>query len=149
MPKLPSIELQYASSALQTQMMSIASETELSQWSRKCFTKPARITIRFINKAEAHDLNLFFRGFDKPTNVLTFPYHNKGEAIDADIVLCMPIVRQEAKEQGKLLKAHLAHLLIHGCLNAQGHDHMNAAQTKKMEALEVKLLASIGFANPY
>jgi probable rRNA maturation factor len=63
--------------------------------------------------------------------------------------LCMPIVRQEAKEQGKSLKAHLAHLLIHGCLHAQGHDHMNTAQTKKMEALEIKLLASIGFANPY
>jgi probable rRNA maturation factor len=61
----------------------------------------------------------------------------------------MPIVRQEAKEQGKSLKAHLAHLLIHGCLHAQGHDHMNTAQTKKMEALEIKLLASIGFANPY
>jgi len=92
---------------------------------------------------------LFFRGFDKPTNVLTFPYHNKDEAIDADIVLCMPIVCQEAKMQGKSVKDHLAHLLIHGCLHAQGHDHMSKAQANKMEALEIKLLASIGVSNPY
>jgi probable rRNA maturation factor len=143
MNKLPSIELQYASTALKTKVMTIASEREIAQWAKKCFTNFGRITVRFINKAEAHDLNLFFRGFDKPTNVLTFPYHNK------DIVLCMPIVCQEAKMQGKSVKDHLAHLLIHGCLHAQGHDHMSKAQANKMEALEVKLLASIGVSNPY
>lgn len=149
MSKLPSIDFQYASSALQKQITTIASEKELSVWGRQCFSKPARLTVRFINKAEAHDLNLFFRGFDQPTNVLTFPYHSKGEAIDADIVLCLPLVRQEAKEQGKLVKAHLAHLLIHGCLHAHNFDHKNAAQAKKMEGLEIKLLRSVGFTNPY
>jgi len=77
MNKLLSIELQYASTALKTKVMTIASEREIAQWAKKCFTNFGRITVRFINKAEAHDLNLFFRGFDKPTNVLTFPYHNK------------------------------------------------------------------------
>ena len=149
MNKLPSIELQYASAALKNKVMTIASEKEIAQWAKKCFTSFGRITVRFINKAEAHDLNLFFRGFDKPTNVLTFPYHNKDEAIDADIVLCMPIVCQEAKVQGKSVKDHLVHLLIHGCLHAQGHDHMSKTQAKKMEALEVKLLTSIGIGNPY
>jgi len=61
----------------------------------------------------------------------------------------LPIVREEAKEQSKTLKAHLAHLLIHGCLHAQGHDHMNTSQAKKMESLEIKLLESLGFSNPY
>lgn len=149
MNKSVSIELQYASPALQKQVAGISSQKELGLWASACFRKPARITIRFINKAEAHDLNLFFRGFDKPTNVLTFPYHGKGESVDADIVLCLPIVREEAKEQSKTLKAHLAHLLIHGCLHAQGHDHMNTSQAKKMESLEIKLLKSLGFSNPY
>ena len=149
MNKLPSFELQYASAALKTKVMTIATEREITQWAKKCFTNFGRITVRFINKAEAHDLNLFFRGFDKPTNVLTFPYHSKDEAIDADIVLCMPIVCQEAKVQGKSVKDHLVHLLIHGCLHAQGHDHMSKTQAKKMEALEVKLLTSIGIGNPY
>jgi probable rRNA maturation factor len=61
----------------------------------------------------------------------------------------MPIVCQEAMVQGKSVKDHLAHLLIHGCLHAQGHDHMSKTQAKKMEALEVKLLTSIGIGNPY
>lgn len=149
MNKLVSIDVQYASPALQKQIAGLSSHKELGQWASACFKKSAQITVRFINKAEAHDLNLFFRGFDKPTNVLTFPYHGKGEPIDADIVLCLPIIRQEAKEQGKTLKAHLAHLLVHGCLHAQGYDHLNAGQAKKMEDLEIMLLDSLGFANPY
>ena len=66
------------------------------------FKNSAHITLRFVNKAEAHDLNLFFRGYDKPTNVLTFAYESDQSTVEADIVLCLPILRSEAKTQKKL-----------------------------------------------
>ena len=143
------LDLQFATQALQNQVLSIASLAQIRQWAGACFQSKAMLTIRFVNKAEAHDLNLFFRGFDKPTNVLTFSYPTQGKSIEADIVLCLPILRKEAKEQEKPLVAHLAHLLIHGCLHAKGYDHLKPKDAKKMEALEIKILQSLGFANPY
>lgn len=143
------LDLQFATQALQNQVLSITSLSQIRKWANACFQSKAMITIRFVNKAEAHDLNLFFRGFNKPTNVLTFSYPTQGKSIEADIVLCLPILRTEAKDQRKSLIAHLAHLLIHGCLHAKGYDHQNLKDTKKMEALEIKLLQSLGFPNPY
>lgn len=143
------LDLQFATQALQNQVLSIASLAQIRQWAGACFQSKAILTIRFVNKAEAHDLNLFFRGFDKPTNVLTFSYPTQGESIEADIVLCLPILRAEAKEQQKSLVAHLAHLLIHGCLHAKGYDHLKPKDAKQMEALEIKILQSLGFPNPY
>jgi probable rRNA maturation factor len=143
------LDLQFATQALQNQVLRIASLAQIRKWAGACFQSKAMITIRFVNKAEAHDLNLFFRGFDKPTNVLTFSYPTKGKSIEADIVLCLPILRAEAKEQRKSLVAHLAHLLIHGCLHAKGYDHLKPKDAKQMEALEINILQSLGFANPY
>ena len=143
------LDLQFATQALQNQVLSIASLAQIRQWAWACFQSKAMLTIRFVNKAEAHDLNLFFRGFDKPTNVLTFSYPTQGKSIEADIVLCLPILRAEAKEQQKSLVAHLAHLLIHGCLHAKGYDHLKPKDAKQMEALEIKILQSLGFPNPY
>ncbi len=143
------LDLQFATQALQNQVLSIASLAQIRQWAGACFQSKAILTIRFVNKAEAHDLNLFFRGFDKPTNVLTFSYPTQGKSIEADIVLCLPILRAEAKEQQKSLVAHLAHLLIHGCLHAKGYDHLKPKDAKQMEALEINILQSLGFANPY
>ncbi len=143
------LDLQFATQALQNQVLSIASLAQIRQWAGACFQSKAILTIRFVNKAEAHDLNLFFRGFDKPTNVLTFSYPTQGKSIEADIVLCLPILRAEAKEQQKSLVAHLAHLLIHGCLHAKGYDHLKPKDAKQMEALEIKILQSLGFPNPY
>ena len=144
-----SLDLQYASLALQSQLKKIASEHQIRNWVKACFKSGAQITLRFVNKAEAHDLNLFFRGFDKPTNVLTFAYESDKAVIEADIVLCLPILRSEAKSQKKSLQAHLAHLTIHGCLHAIGYDHLKPADAKKMEVLEIKLLHSFDFQNPY
>ena len=144
-----SLDLQYASLALQSQLKKIASEQQLRNWVKACFKNSAHITLRFVNKAEAHDLNLFFRGFDKPTNVLTFAYESDQSTVEADIVLCLPILRSEAKTQKKSLQAHLAHLTIHGCLHAIGYDHLKPVDAKKMEALEIILLQSFGFHNPY
>lgn len=143
------LDLQFATQALQNQVLSIASLAQIRHWAGACFQSKAMLTIRFVNKAEAHDLNLFFRGFDKPTNVLTFSYPTQGKSIEADIVLCLPILRAEAKEQQKSLVAHLAHLLIHGCLHAKGYDHLKPKDAKQMEALEIKILQSLGFPNPY
>lgn len=149
MRKSITLDLQFATAALQSQVLKIANQAQIRSWASTCFDAESTLTIRFVNKAEAHDLNLFFRGADKPTNVLTFSYPTQGKAIEADIVLCLPIVRAEAKEQGKSLVAHLAHLLIHGCLHAKGFDHVKARDAKVMEALEIKILDSFGFANPY
>ncbi len=143
------LDLQFATQALQNQVLRIASLAQIRKWAGACFQSKAMLTIRFVNQAEAHDLNLFFRGFDKPTNVLTFPYPTQGKSIEADIVLCLPILRKEAKEQQKPLIAHLAHLLIHGCLHAKGYDHLKPKDAKQMETLEIKILQSLGFANPY
>jgi probable rRNA maturation factor len=149
MSRTLNLDLQFATSALQNQVLRIASLAQIRKWAGACFQSKAMLTIRFVNQAEAHDLNLFFRGFDKPTNVLTFSYPTQGKSIEADIVLCLPILRAEAKEQQKSLVAHLAHLLIHGCLHAKGYDHLKPKDAKQMEALEIKILQSLGFANPY
>ncbi len=143
------LDLQFATQALQNQVLSITSLAQIRKWAGACFQSKAMLTIRFVNKAEAHDLNLFFRGFDKPTNVLTFSYPTQGKSIEADIVLCLPILRAEAKEQQKSLVAHLAHLLIHGCLHAKGYDHLKPKDAKQMEALEINILQSLGYPNPY
>jgi probable rRNA maturation factor len=80
---------------------------------------------------------------------LTFPYELSKTALVADIIFCLPVIQKEAKEQNKSLKAHLAHLIVHGCLHAQAYDHENQKDAKKMEALEVKTLHQLGFTNPY
>jgi len=97
----------------------------------------------------AKKMNSAYRNKDKPTNVLTFSYALDQESLNADIILCLPVIQKEAKEQNKNIKSHLAHLVIHGCLHAQGYDHEIPKQAKKMEALEIKLLGGLGFSNPY
>ena len=149
MSRTLNLDLQFATSALQNQVLRIASLAQIRKWAGACFQSKAMLTIRFVNQAEAHDLNLFFRGFDKPTNVLTFSYPTQGKSIEADIVLCLPILRAEAKEQQKSLVAHLAHLLIHGCLHAKGYDHLKPKDAKQMEVLEINILQSLGYPNPY
>ena len=108
-----------------------------------------RATNCFVNAAEGKKLNLAYRNKDKATNVLTFPFESSKTNVIADIIFCLPIVQNEAKEQGKTLKAHLAHLIVHGCLHAQAYDHETAKDAKKMESLEVQILEKLGFSNPY
>jgi probable rRNA maturation factor len=107
----------------------------------------AQLTLRFVGTAEGRRLNNGFRGRDYATNVLTFDYARAPLA--ADIVLCMPVVAREAREQGKTLRAHLAHLVIHGVLHARGFDHAQPRQADAMESHERALLARLRIADPY
>ena len=110
-------------------------------------SQQAHITLRFVGSAEGRRLNRDYRGRDYATNVLTFDYAR--EPLAADIVLCMPVVRREAREQDKRLRAHLAHLVIHGVLHARGFDHVRAREANRMEARERTLLAALRIADPY
>ena len=107
------------------------------------------MAVRIVDENEARQLNRSYRGKDYATNVLTFDYA-RAPLVLADLVLCGPVVEREAREQGKTLQAHYAHLLVHGTLHAQGYDHKtHEGDALEMEALEVLLLCTLGFANPY
>ena len=102
-----------------------------------------------VGAEEGRALNLQYRGRDYATNVLTFDY-TQSPYVTADLVLCAPVVAQEAREQRKTLQAHYAHMLVHGTLHAQGWDHETGeADAEAMEAREIEILRGLGFRNPY
>ena len=147
-PKLI-IDLQYASPAIESAVSKVASSTLIKKWVKNATSLGGLVTLRFVNAAEGKKLNLAFRQKDYATNVLTFAYELSKNTLATDIIFCLPVLQKEAKEQSKSLKAHLAHLVVHGCLHAQGHDHEVSRDAKKMEALEIQILEKLGFANPY
>lgn len=120
----------------------------VARWIRAALMTPADITVRIVDLDEGRRLNREFRGQDHATNVLTFPYASE-PAVEADLVLCAPIVEREAAAQGVSLEAHYAHLLVHGALHAQGFDHEVKSEALRMEARETAVLARLGFADPY
>ena len=109
---------------------------------------PAELAVRIVDAAEGQALSRDFRGRDYATNVLTFDYAVHPEVM-ADLVLCAPVVEQEAHQQGRTLQAHYAHLLVHGALHAQGWDHEDDAEAADMQALETFILATLGVDDPY
>jgi len=143
------IEIQYASPALEKKVRVLASSALIKKWVRASVNRPGNLTVRFVNRAEGQALNNQFRTKAYATNVLTFTYEISQPELAADIVLCMPVVTSEARDQGKALKAHLAHLVVHGCLHAAGLDHMTQRDAKAMEAREVAILKNLGFSDPY
>jgi probable rRNA maturation factor len=120
----------------------------VARWIRHALQTEGEITIRWVGLEEGRELNRSFRAKDYATNVLTFDYDDDPVVL-ADLVLCAPVVEREAMEQGKCLEAHYAHLIVHGVLHAQGWDHETSREAKKMEALEVTLLARLGYPDPY
>jgi probable rRNA maturation factor len=120
----------------------------VARWIRAALEAPAEITVRIVDEDEGRTLNREYRSKDYATNVLTFDYQRE-PVIVADLVLCAPVVAREAREQRKTLEAHYAHLLVHGALHAQGWDHERAVGARRMEALETRLLAALGYADPY
>lgn len=122
----------------------------LQTWLRSALFADAQLTVRFVDEEEGRALNRGFRGKDYATNVLTFAYAERDDdPVSADIVLCCPVVEREAREQGKPLEAHYAHLLVHGALHAQGYEHEDDAEAEEMEAIETETLLALGFADPY
>lgn len=110
----------------------------------------AELSLRLVGLAEGRRLNSGFRGRDYATNVLTFEYgvDPLGTA-RGDIVICVPVLAREAREQKKQFLDHAAHLTMHGVLHALGYDHIKARDARRMEALETAILARIGIADPY
>ncbi|VFR39632.1 Metal-dependent hydrolase YbeY, involved in rRNA and/or ribosome maturation and assembly [plant metagenome] len=110
----------------------------------------AQLSLRLVGLAEGRRLNREFRERDYATNVLTFEYGaDPGGTVHGDIVLCVPVLVKEAREQKKALLDHAAHLVVHGTLHALGYDHLNAREARRMESLETAVLDGMGIADPY
>jgi probable rRNA maturation factor len=132
----------------------VPDETQFQVWAEKAWLgeDPSEVTIRIVGNEESQDLNHQYRGKDKPTNVLSFPFEAPPGItvpLAGDLVICAPVVEKEAQEQHKEPVAHWAHMVVHGMLHLQGYDHIEDNEAEAMEALEVRLLAQLGFANPY
>lgn len=112
----------------------------------------AEVSLKIVDKEEGALLNQQYRGKPGATNVLSFPYRVPGQPkslLLGDLVICAPLVKEEAEAQHKALKAHWAHLVVHGALHLLGYDHIKKEEAALMEGLEVQLLQQLGFPSPY
>ena len=128
---------------------------QLRAWAEAAWRDPghdAEVVLRVTGEAESRRLNHDFRGRDRATNVLSFPFEAPPGVelpLLGDIIVCAAVVAREAAEQDKPLEAHWAHMVIHGTLHLLGYDHIEEAEADEMEGLEIRLLADLGYANPY
>ncbi len=131
----------------------LPSRAQLRRWAKAALAGDAVATLRIVDEAEGRQLNRDFRNKDYATNVLTFEYGPddaiEGTPMSGDIVLCAPVVTREAREQGKTLEAHYAHLTVHGMLHLQGYDHIDETEAAAMEALESFVMMRLGYPDPY
>ncbi len=134
----------------------LPSEAQFQQWLDTAilpFQQEAEVTIRIVDEAESNDLNLTYRGKDKPTNVLSFPFECPPGVNDfpllGDLIICRQVVEQEASEQQKTLESHWAHMVIHGSLHLLGYDHIEDAEAEEMEALEKEFMQALNYPDPY
>jgi probable rRNA maturation factor len=130
-------------------------ESDFELWVRSALgnsMETAELTIRIVDSDESQMLNSTYRGKDKPTNVLSFPFEAPPEIelpLLGDLVICAAVVENEAREQNKPLQAHWAHMVVHGCLHLLGYDHIDDAEAEEMESLETQLIEGLGFTDPY
>ncbi|MEF1289766.1 rRNA maturation RNase YbeY [Vibrio sp. M260118] len=116
------------------------------------FQPQAEVTVRLVDEEESHQLNHDYRGKDKPTNVLSFPFEAPpGIEMDllGDLIICRQVVEREAVEQNKPLMAHWAHMVVHGSLHLLGYDHIEDDEAEEMESLETEIMQGMGFKDPY
>jgi len=120
----------------------------VARWIRAALERPATITVRVVDAEEGRSLNREYRGRDYATNVLTFDY-SREPVVVADLVLCAPVVADEARALALPLEAHYAHLVVHGTLHAQGYDHETHSDAQAMESRETEIITRLGFDDPY
>jgi probable rRNA maturation factor len=118
------------------------------RWARAALERDATVTLRFVGAREGQTLNALYRGKDYATNVLAFVY-DAAHPVSGDVVLCAPVLRSEAKQQGKPLADHCAHLVVHGMLHLQGYDHDTPRAARTMEAREIAILGRLRVPDPY
>jgi len=142
MPSL-SMDVQYASS-----LEGLPTTAQFKRWARKTLRVDAEIALRIVDEDEGRMLNREYRGKDYATNVLTFPLVEEPYLM-GDIILCAPVVLQEAEQQHKSIEAHFAHLTVHGVLHLHGYDHETEPQAELMETLETGIVMNLGYPDPY
>lgn len=144
-----SIELQIASDA-----DALPTRAQVATWvsAARLDKNEDSVVIRIVDEPESRQLNRDYRGKDRPTNVLSFPFEPPPgipEEHLGDLVICAPVVFREAQEQHKQPEAHWAHMVVHGVLHLQGLDHQNSEEAEEMESLERHILARLGYSDPY
>ena len=128
---------------------------QIEQWATAAVqpqSDEVEMTVRIVDEAESHALNLNYRGKDRPTNVLSFPFECPDEVelpLLGDLVICRQVVEREAQEQDKPVMAHWAHMVVHGSLHLLGYDHIEDDEAEEMESLETQIMMGLGFADPY
>lgn len=128
---------------------------QIEQWAAAAVqpqSDEVEMTVRIVDEAESHELNLNYRGKDRPTNVLSFPFECPDEVelpLLGDLVICRQVVEREAQEQDKPVMAHWAHMVVHGSLHLLGYDHIEDDEAEEMESLETQIMTGLGFADPY
>ncbi len=127
----------------------LLTEAKVTQWIKHALAVDAEMAVRIVGVEEGQALNLQFRKKDYATNVLTFNYQYE-PTVQADLVICGPVIEREAQEQNKSLEEHYAHMVVHGTLHAQGWDHETSEEdADEMEAYETEIMEELGFADPY
>ena len=128
---------------------------QIEQWATAAVqpqSDEVEMTVRIVDEAESHALNLNYRGKDRPTNVLSFPFECPDEVelpLLGDLVICRQVVEREAQEQDKPVMAHWAHMVVHGSLHLLGYDHIEDDEAEEMESLETQIMTGLGCADPY